>query len=152
MMHTRGSGQWFFVSNYCSKVWVYAPNFRKSALSKRFCDFGRPCRGLSPGKGFAPQRRYPIWLVELFYALRVLPAQGEFRSKSDVKKTGERYDFRQVFRRFLAIHKFVLNGASKMNYFRSRRVRWSIREVQVITFSGRILRKRNSNLITKNDS
>ena len=31
-------------------------NFRKSDLSKRFGDFGRPCRGLSPGKGFAPKR------------------------------------------------------------------------------------------------
>ena len=75
--------------------------------------------------------------------------QEEFRSKSDVKKTGERYDFRQVFRRFLAIHEFVLDFASKINYFRSRRVRWFIREVQDKLFSVPIFEKRNVNLSTK---
>ena len=44
-----------------------------------------------------------------------------------------------VFRRFLVIHEFVLHGASKINYFRSRRVRWSIREVQDNVFSFRII-------------
>ena len=65
--------------------------------------------------------------------------QEEFRSKSDVKKTGERYDFRPVFRRFLAIHEFVLHGGTIQNYFRSRRVRWSIREVQDNAFSFSII-------------
>ena len=55
----------------------------------------------------------------------------------------------EVFRRFLAIHKFVLHFASKINYFRSRRVRWSIREVQDKLFSGPIFEKRNVNLTTK---
>ena len=36
---------------------MYAPNFRKSDLSKRFGEFGRPCRGLSPGKGFAQKKK-----------------------------------------------------------------------------------------------
>ena len=55
-------------------------------------------------------------------ALRVIQVQGKFQFKRDVKKTGERYDFRTVFRRFLVIHEFVLHGASKIYYFRSRRV------------------------------
>ena len=37
-------------------------DFPKNALSCDFGVFGRPCRGLSPGKGFAPKRS--IWLVE----------------------------------------------------------------------------------------
>ena len=56
-----------------------------------------------------------------------------------------------VFRRFLAIHEFVLHGASKINYFRSRRVRWCIREVQDILFSAPIFEKRNCNRTTKID-
>ena len=59
--------------------------------------------------------------------------------------------FGQVFRRFLVIHEFVLDGASKINYFRSRRVRWCIREVQDNYFSAPIFAKRNRILITKID-
>ena len=33
--------------------------FRKSALSKRFAEFGRPCRGFSTWKGASPQGRIP---------------------------------------------------------------------------------------------
>ena len=57
----------------------------------------------------------------------------------------------EVFRRFLEIHEFVLHGASKINYFRSRRVRWCIREVQYILFSAPIFEKRNCNRTTKID-
>ena len=45
-------------------------------------------------------------------ALRVIQAQGEFRSKGPPNKSGERYDFRAVFRRFLVIHEFVLHGGA----------------------------------------
>ena len=76
----------------------------KNWFSKRFAHSGRPCRGLSAEKGFAPQRPDSIWLVEPFYALRVIQVQGEFRSNRAVNKSGERYDFRTVFRRFLVIH------------------------------------------------
>ena len=34
-----------------------ARNFLKNALSCNFVAPGRPCRGLSPGKGFASQRQ-----------------------------------------------------------------------------------------------
>ena len=37
-------------------------NFRKSDVSERQVEFWRPCRGLSPGKGFAPNDS--TWLVE----------------------------------------------------------------------------------------
>ena len=84
-------------------------------------------------------------------ALRVIPVQGKFDQRQSNKRMGLDVSFGKVFRRFLVIHKFVLNGASKINYFRSRRVRWFIREVTAITFSGRILQKRNSNLTTKNE-
>ena len=57
----------------------------------------------------------------------------------------------EVFRRFLAIHKFVLHFASKINYFRSRRVRWCIREVHDISFSVPIFEKRNCNRTMKID-
>ena len=30
-------------------------NFRKSDVCEGLAEFGRPCRGLSPGKGFAPK-------------------------------------------------------------------------------------------------
>ena len=32
-------------------------NFQKSAASAEQIEFWRPCRGLSPGKGFAPKRK-----------------------------------------------------------------------------------------------
>ena len=54
-----------------------------------------------------------------------------------------------VFLRFLAIHEFVLHGASKINYFRSMRIQWYIREVQDISFSDSIFEKRNRNCITQ---
>ena len=37
-------------------------NFRKSDVCERQVEFWRPCRGLSPGKGFAPNSS--TWLVE----------------------------------------------------------------------------------------
>ena len=37
-------------------------NFRKSDVSERQVEFWRPCRGRSPGKGFAPNSS--TWLVE----------------------------------------------------------------------------------------
>ena len=49
------------------------------------------------------------------------------------------------------IHKFVLGFVSKINYFRSRRVRWRIREVQGNLFSDSIFEKRNRDCITKID-
>ena len=37
-------------------------NFRKSDVCERQVEFWRPCRGLSPGQGFAPNSS--TWLVE----------------------------------------------------------------------------------------
>ena len=51
--------------------------------------------------------------------------------------------FGEVFRRFLVIHEFVLDGVSKINYFRSRRIRWRIREVWEKSFGAPIFAKRN---------
>ena len=60
-------------------------NFRKSDLSERFAHFGRPCRGLSPGKGFAPNRISHM-TRRAFLSSRVIQAQGESRSRWLVKK------------------------------------------------------------------
>ena len=49
------------------------------------------------------------------------------------------------------IHEFVLGFVPKINYFRSRRVRWCIREVQDILFSAPIFDKRNCNRTPKID-
>ena len=57
----------------------------------------------------------------------------------------------KFFRRFLVIHEFVLDGAAKIYYFRSRRVGWCIRKVQDNYFSAPIFAKRNGILITKID-
>ena len=59
--------------------------------------------------------------------------------------------FGEVFQTFLVIHEFVLDGAAKINYFRSRRVGWCIREVQDNYFSAQIFAKRNGILMTNID-
>ena len=64
---------------------------------------------------------------------------GQIVHKLDRDTLSARSLMRKVFRRFLAIHEFVLGGVPKINYFRSRRVRWSIREVQDNLFSFRII-------------
>ena len=112
MVHTRGPGQCVFVSNYCSKVWVHAPDFRKSGLSKRVVAFRRPCRGLSTWKGASPKGLWFYMTRRAVLALRVIQVHGKFWFKMDSKKTGERYHSRPVFRRFLVIHEFVLNGGA----------------------------------------
>ena len=151
MVHTRGPGQCVFVSNYCSKVWVHAPDFRKSGLSKRVVAFRRPCRGLSTWKGASPKELWFYMTRRAVLALRVIPVQGKFDQRWWIKRIQLEVSSGEVFRRFLAIHKFVLNGTSKINYFRSSCVRWFIPEVTANTFSGRILQKRNSNLTTQID-
>ena len=41
------------------------------------------------------------------------------------------------------IHELVLDGASKINYFRSRRIRWYKREVQAKMITAPIFEERN---------
>ena len=71
-----------------------------------------PAGGEAPGKVLRPPRINDYMTRRAFLALRVIQRQGKFRSKRDVKKTGERYDSRTVFRRFLVIHEFVLHGGA----------------------------------------
>ena len=130
---------------------VHAPHFRKSALSKRFADFGRPCRGLSTWKGASPKELWFYMTRRAFLALRVIPVQGKSWSSVAANLLCAKRFGKLVIWRFLEIHKFNFASSAKINYFRSRRGRWCIREVQYNSFSARILQKRNSNLTTKID-
>ena len=62
-------------------------NFHESGLCERFAHFGRPCRGLSPGKGFAP-KRISHMTRRAFLALRVIQAQGN-RVQTCLSKMGK---------------------------------------------------------------
>ena len=52
-------------------------NFRKSSVSDEQIEFWRPCRGLSPGKGFAPNKAIHYMTRRAFLALRVIQRQGK---------------------------------------------------------------------------
>ena len=60
-------------------------NFRKSDVCEVKLEFGRPCRGLSPGKGFAPNARMYYMTRRAFLSSRVIQAQGKFDSNMLVK-------------------------------------------------------------------
>ena len=53
-------------------------NFRKSDASEAESEFWRPCRGLSTGKGFAPDRAIHYMTRRAFLALRVIQRDGKF--------------------------------------------------------------------------
>ena len=86
---------------------------------------------------FAPKDKLHM-TRRAFLALRAIRRQGELDFQWSFERIWLGVSFWNVFRRFLVIYEFVLSGVSKINYFRSRRVRWSIREVQDISFSGPI--------------
>ena len=125
--------------------------FRKSGLSKRFVAFRRPCRGLSTWKGASPKELWFYMTRRAVLALRVIPVQGKFDQTWWIKRIQLEVSSGEVFRRFLAIHKFVLHFASHRNYFTSRPVRSFIREVQDNVLSVPIFEKYNMNLDTKID-
>ena len=60
-------------------------NFRKSSVSGEQIDFWRPCRGLSPGKGFAPNKAIHYMTRRAFLALRVIQRQGKLSFNMLVK-------------------------------------------------------------------
>ena len=105
----------------------------------RFVNFWWPCRGRSTWKSASPPELWFYMTRRAFLALRVIPVQGKFDHTWWNKRIWLEVSSGGVFRRFLVIHEFVLHGASKINYFRSRRVRWSIRKVQDNVFSFRII-------------
>ena len=61
-------------------------NFRKSDVYDAQVDFWRPCRGLSPGKGFAPIKAIHHMTRRAFLAIRVIQRQGELSFNMLVKK------------------------------------------------------------------
>ena len=61
-------------------------NFRKSRVSDKQIEFWRPCRGLSPGKGFAPNKAIHYMTRRAFLALRVIQRQGKSSFNMLVKK------------------------------------------------------------------
>ena len=61
-------------------------NFRKSDASEAESEFWRPCRGLSPGKGFAPRKETLYMSRRAFLALRVIQRQGKSSFNMLVKK------------------------------------------------------------------
>ena len=61
-------------------------NFRKSSVSEEQVEFWRPCRGLSPGKGFAPNEATEHMTRRAFLALRVIKRHGKSSFNMLVKK------------------------------------------------------------------
>ena len=115
-------------SRFCSKV--LSPS--------ELLILGGPAGGSGTWKGVSPPKDRLHMTRRAFLALRVIRRQGEFDFQWSFERIWLGVSFWNVFRRFLVIHEFVLSGVSKINYFRSRRVRWSIRELQDISFSGPI--------------
>ena len=60
-------------------------NFRKSDVCEHLAEFGRPCRGLSPGKGFALKEKDHTWLVETTSNTLLDTAQGKWVLTSDIQ-------------------------------------------------------------------
>ena len=60
--------------------------FWKSVVCQAEVEFQRPCRGLSPGKGFAPKHATYYMTRRAFLALRVIQRQGKLRFNMLVKK------------------------------------------------------------------
>ena len=61
-------------------------HFRKSAVYEAQTEFWRPCRGLSPGKGFAPNKAIHYMTRRAFLALRVIQRHGKSSFNMLVKK------------------------------------------------------------------
>ena len=90
---------------------------RKSDFCGAEVEFWRPCRGRSPGKGFAPKTRMYYMTRRAFLALRVILLQEEFAFQLFFQRIWFGVRFCSVFQIILAIHEFVCDGVAKINYF-----------------------------------
>ena len=111
-------------------VFLNRPKIQENASWWDLVQFWRPCLGLSTWKGASPTELWFYMTRRAFLALRVIPVQGKSWSSVAANLLGAKRFGKLVIWRFLGIYKFNFASSAKINYFRSRRVWWFIREVQ----------------------
>ena len=115
------------------------PKNRENARWWDLAQFWRPWRGRSTWKGASPTELWFYMTRRAFLALRVIPVQGKSWSSVAANLLCAKRFGKLVIWRFLGIYKFNFASSAKINYFRSRRVDWSWRQVQENLFDWRII-------------
>ena len=145
MVHTGGPGNFVSCFNFCFEVFpLIDRNFEIEQIFRFVNSKLTPTSILAalpgapaPGKARRPQGIFYM-TRRAFLALRVIPVQGKSWSSVVANLLGARWSKKLVFRRFLETQSVDFSSSAKINYFRSRRVRWFIREVQETLFRASI--------------